>query len=303
MNSIPERQNAPLALRWLGAQRRLYAVAKILLGLQLILSGPLSVFVALVVMRWPDAKALATFWGLLVVAADLAWLTPWQRRLRDMAARTQELFDCDVLELPWNPIKTGTRPDPETAIEYAAKYQRDAPHMPTLLNWYPPAVGCVPLHSARVICQRSNCRWDAKQRRMYAGIVLGVVIVVVVFVFVVGLSREATLPNFLLGLLAPLIPMLVLGYRICLEQLEAAKRLDSIKQHIELLWHDLLEGTSESEVAARSRVLQDEIYESRRKSPPVFDAIFKFMRPSLEVQMTLSADELVAEVRQKLGSP
>ena len=48
---------------------------------------------------------------------------PWQKPLRERAARIQEAFDCDVLQLPGNEIKTGKRREPELIKEEADKYQ------------------------------------------------------------------------------------------------------------------------------------------------------------------------------------
>jgi len=56
-----------------------------------------------------------------------------------------------------------------------------------------------------------------------------------------------------------------------------------------------------TEVSKRARSLQDEILESRRKSPFVFDAIYKWLRPGYEAQMNFGVAELVAQAKQKLG--
>jgi hypothetical protein len=36
-----------------------------------------------------------------------------------------------------------------------------------LKDWYPVSVGQLPIHEARLICQRSNIWWDAKQKLRY----------------------------------------------------------------------------------------------------------------------------------------
>ena len=51
----------------------------------------------------------------------------------------------------------------------------------------------------------------------------------------------------------------------------------------------------------RSRGLQDEIFENRKRSPLVFDAIYKRLQRNFEVQMNHGVAELVAEAREKLG--
>jgi len=99
---------------------------------------------------------------------------------------------------------------------------------------------------------------------------------------------------------APLAPVLLLGLRQFTEQREAASRLDLLRDHSEQLWSDALAGRSKTELTARARSLQDEIFESRRKNPLVFDAIFKRLRRDYETLMIHGVAEYVSEAKQKL---
>jgi hypothetical protein len=298
---ITAEQNAERQLQRLAGQRQLYASAKAIFGWQMFLSGPVAVASAFAVLAFPALKGVAAGWGILVALTDICWLTPWQKRLRNEAARIQEAFDCDVLELPWNDLKAGNRPDPEFVKEHSDKYQRWKQKMPPLSNWYAPVVDELPLHIGRIACQRSNCRWDSQQRRRYAAWIMGVVIAVFVVVLAVAFGNRLTIEDFVLKVVAPLAPALVLGIRQFYEQIEAASRLDKLKEHSERLWKDALAGKSKTEITNRSRNLQDEILENRRKSPLVFDVIYKRLRPSYEQQMNFGVAELVAEAKQKLG--
>lgn len=112
MNSIPATQNSPLNLDRLAAQRQLYSKAKLILGWQVCFGGPLAVGFAFMALSFPTMKSFAALWGMLITLADIAWLSPWQKRLRSLAAQIQEQFDCDVLELPWNEVKVGKKPLP-----------------------------------------------------------------------------------------------------------------------------------------------------------------------------------------------
>jgi hypothetical protein len=82
----------------------------------------------------------------------------------------------------------------------------------------------------------------------------------------------------------------------------AAARLDKLKEHAERLWNEALSKKSAAALTAASRGLQDEILESRRRSPLVFDAVFKRLRKDYEGQMNHGAAELAAEAKQKLMS-
>jgi hypothetical protein len=303
MNNIPAAQNTDRQIQRLSAQRHLYAAAKTVFGWQVFLGGPVAVIFAFIVIVFPQIKGCAALWGILVSLCDLFWLTPWQKRLREKAARVQELFDCDVLSLPWNDLKAGSRPDPELIKEQSEKYQRWSTRMPTLRNWYGKDVGQLPLHVARIACQRTNCWWDSKQRRRYAVCVITLVLAVFATVSYLTFVRGFTIEDFVLKVAAPLAPALLLGVRQFNEQMDAARRLDKLKEHSERLWAEALSGTPEIEMTARARELQDEILENRKRGPLVFDVVYKLLQKRYEVQMNHGFAELVEEAKQRLGLP
>lgn len=302
MNNIPSAQNQDRQIRRLAAQRQLYSTAKEIFGWQLFISGPVSIAVAVAVLMLPETKAFAALFGLAVVVSDIAWLTPWQKRLRTQAAGVQEAFDCEVLELPWNGIKAGKRPEPELEIEQAARHKEAGGRMPPLTDWYSKDVGELPVHLARLICQRSNCWWDAKQRRLYATLVVAFVAAVSVAMLISALANGLTMEEFFLLVAAPLAPSLLIGYRQYSEQQEAADRIDKLKDHCDKVWGDALDGKSADDIAVKSRSLQDEIFESRKKSPLVFDFIFKKLRSGYESQMNHGSAEYISEAKRVLGT-
>lgn len=197
MNAIVKTENEPRQLQRLAAQRYLYSTAKRLYGTQLILAGPIAVVWAGAVAIAPDLKAAAGVWGVLISALDAIVLTPWQKRLRERAAKVQEMFDCDVLQLEWNYIKVGDKPDPELVKAEADKYAKIQNRFHSLQDWYPQAVSEVPHDIARVICQRANCWWDAEQRRGYARLLLGCLLVVGLAILGLGLVRGLTLKKLI----------------------------------------------------------------------------------------------------------
>lgn len=297
---IAVEQNTDRQLHRLAAQRQLYATAKKVFSWQVILGGPVAVVSALIVIASPGAKAYAAAWGLLITFCDLLWLTPWQKRLRDSAARIQEQFDCDVLGLKWNDLKAGKHPDPETINEQSAKYQNWANKMPPLNNWYPTRVDELPLHVGRIVCQRSSCRWDATQRRAYAIWVIGSVAVVFVTVCALALQGGSTVEDLLLRGIMPLAPALLIAVRQFTEHSDAADRLDKLKDHCGTVWKAALSGASKTALTSMSRNLQDEILENRRKAPPVLDFIFKRLRNNYERDMNYAADFYVNEAKAAL---
>lgn len=297
---IATEQNTEKQLHRLAAQRQLYATAKRVFGWQVFLAGPIAVTGVVFVLLRPEFKVYVASWGLLVALSDLFWLTPWQKSLRGSAARIQEAFDCDVLELKWNDLKAGKCPDPELVKAQSTKYEKWADKMPTLKDWYSPRVDELPLHVGRIVCQRANCWWDSTQRRHYAAWLGGFIALVFVVVCGFALGDGASLEALLLKGILPLAPALLIALRQFTEQREAADRLDKLKDHCSTIWKEALSGKSKSALTEVSRNLQDEILENRRKAPPVLDIIFKRLRNDYEASMNHAADHYVSEAKLTL---
>jgi len=297
---IATAQNTEKQLQRLAAQRQLYTTAKQIFGWQVIVGGPIAVAGAVLVLLRPEFKVYVASWGLLVALCDLLWLTPWQKSLRGAAARIQEAFDCDVLQLKWNDLKAGKHPDPELVSVQSSNYERCADAMPILENWYSPRVDELPIHVGRIVCQRSNCWWDSTQRLHYSVWLVGTVGLVFVVVCGLALVGGASLEALLLKGILPLAPALLIALRQFTEQREAADRLDRLKDHCGTLWKEALSGKSKSALTDMSRNLQDEILENRRRAPPVLDFIFKRLRHDYEASMNHAADHYVSEAKAAL---
>ena len=167
-NRIPLRQNEDLQLQRMAAQRRLYSRAKRILSWQMVITVALVVVWSFVERWFPMLKVYAALYGMTAVLLDIAVFTPLQNSLKQKAAGIQELFDCYVLDLPWQEIKAGRRPDAELVAEFSRLPSGVDYSSMKLLDWYPAESGTVPLFLGRLICQRANCWWDAKLRRRYA---------------------------------------------------------------------------------------------------------------------------------------
>ena len=300
MNKIPETQLDPTQLKRLAAQRQLYSNAKVIQAVQMGLStlGPpiFAVLVAFFSLR----PAYAASFGIIATCLNILWLTPRQRAFKKKAAKIQELFDCDVLKLPWRELTVGSRLEMETAEKYASKYKRKDHDYSKLENWYPKDVGELPLHLGRVICQRSNCWWDAQLRRRYAKWVIGSVLVVLIVVVSLGFIDGLTLQKIILAVVNPLMPAFVLGIQQYKEHIESATRLDKLKEYADGLWEKALSNANPDELAHDSRELQDEIYNHRRTSPLIFNWFYRHLRKGDEGLMNTAADEMVKKALEFL---
>lgn len=291
-NEIPKKQNMEENLRLLRAQRRIYARAKRLLALQMILTLALPVGFAVLVIFWSDLKALTAVIALAAVIVDTALLDRLQKDIRRLGAKIQEMFDCAVLDLPWDYFTVGDEPEPENIHEAAEAHGTNDDE--ALKNWYPLAAGTMPLYVGRIICQRTNLFYDAKLRRYVGKSTLTLVLGVTAILSFVGVALKLPLDVFILTVVAPVVPVIVWGTREFYRQRDAADASDRLRKQAEELWKRLLTETChETECAEQSRLFQNGIFERRVSAPVVFGWIYKRLRPKLEPQMDAGAEAMV----------
>jgi hypothetical protein len=250
----------------------------------------------------PDRKRVVAFASLVITIIDITILDRLQNSILRSDAKIQEQFDCTVFELPWDKFTVGAKIEPETIHAASSKY-RGGKADPKLLNWYLTVVGSIPLHLARIICQRTNLWYDAKLRRQYGRIVIGITIALSLLLVVIGILRGLTIDSFVLTVLAPAAPIIIWGVREYLRQRDASEMLDRIRLESEALWDHAKAGAcSDGECTTLSRQFQNAIYERRSTSPLIFDWIYKIQRPRLEDQMNRGAEDFVQEITAQSGN-
>jgi hypothetical protein len=295
--NIIQMQNQSDQLQMLAAQRNLYSTAKWIIGLQMILSGLIAVGASVLAIWNPEVKGYVILWGITVLIFDQMVFNPYQKKLRENAAKIQELFDCTVLGLLWNEIKVGKRPDAELIYEHEQKYRLSGESIEPLKNWYPVSIESVPHELGAVICQRANVYWDSKLRRKYAATVFIVALTVTAILVWVAFHKSISLLNMIAFVAMPMTSAYVLAHRQITEHREAAERLDKLKEHSDKLFAEAIGGASTSDIKAKSRILQDEIFDGRKRNPPIFDFIFKMLRPQSEPEMNRGAEALVKDAK------
>jgi SMODS-associating 4TM effector domain len=293
-NNIPQLQNEESALRLLAAQRRLYGRAKNALALQVILVVILPAFLLVIEHLAPGFNVWAAFIGLTISILDVLLFEPLKSKLRHKGAAIQELFDCSVLGLEW-PVLKDHKPDREDVHGASGDYCNGV-----LKDWYPTAVGTLPLYVGRIICQRSNCSWDSKLRRHYRTAVVSLLAVAAIGVVVVALVNNVTFGDFVLSFMAPVLPVALWAIREVMQQSESADRSDHLKYFGDELWeHTMRRSLLADDATVQSRMLQDEIFEHRRENPLIFDWFYNLLRKTFEQQMVQSADDMIREAQEK----
>ncbi len=325
---ITARQNEPKSIEKLAAQRHLYTTAKRVFSVQAVFVAPLALIGSLVAMSYPDTKPYFALWGFLFGALDLLLITPWIHRMKETAAKIQEVFDTYVLAIPWNDIKLGRRPDVEAISEHSDSYSSFRhpegkitfwtlaawpfkkawaiasavmrffaiePSKQSLVDWYSPQVAEVPEMLGKIICQRTNCAYDLRVRKSYSTWLLILTLAAAAAIVALPLVKGFSAQDLVVASLVPAAPVLLFGIRSFRENMQATAKTVRIKEGLEKIWKEALAGKGETVLAPLVRCLQDEIYDHRRSSPLVFDSVYNWMRGKLERQAEASAAEMVSE--------
>ena len=296
-NKITVLQDDPAQINVLAARQDTYANATALLLVQLALNVGFPVVGAAIALFTPEIKPHVAALALAVIVLDTLLIDRRQRLLLRRAAKIGEHYDCAVLDLPWDQFTVGEKVEAEdihrAASTYLKRHGEDG-----LKGWYPQGASEVPLHLGRIVCQRTNLRYDSELRRSYGTWLLCSSLALVCFFVVVGFYNDLSLTAWVLTM-APATPFLSWAAREYYRQSDAADTLDSLRKEARTLWERCLNGQCEAdECTVKSRELQSAIYLRRVITPLVFPLVYRFRRAGLEDEMKEGATQLVAEYKQ-----
>ncbi len=299
---IVDRENLLKNIERLAAQKEMYFQAKRLFALQFIVTGVVTVLLALIGIALSylssgfDWNWVRGGYGLIAATGDLLLLNHFINQLRQKAACVQELFDCDVLDLQWNKVCCGEQTKPEEIKKYADKHLKRVKSYDKLKTWYAETIKEVDGPAAKVICQRSNFAYDVAIRRSFLFWVVGISLGIVAGVLVIALIMNAPARAIVSMSLFPILPIILFLGKLVKEHRTSLQNLDDLNSTITRLWADVLGGTA-GNVEATVRQVQDKIYQNRKTSPLIPEWFYDWQRPGLERQMYYGVAELVEQYK------
>ena len=300
-NDIPVRQNQPEFIELLKASTRAYRNVKVVANIQTWLAVSAAIVGPLVAALLPDYKIVSALYAIGALIVDVVFLERMAKHYQDTGAKIQEVFDTELLHIPWNPVRV-LKPDLEEVVGLARK-MTNKKKLETLPDWYPAECGELPLEYARLICQRANMRWDATLRRRYSVAFIVVLVLIGAVALVFGLAMKWNLADFVMVVILPLLPIAIKILRESGKHVESAVASDRAKNILEATWRRIMtEDVSLEELVTQSRHLQDELYDRRRHSPTVPEFVYLFWRDDQEQEMVGGSQKLVEDVRQKLAA-
>ena len=295
MKTIFQAQNEEMHINQLAAQRQLYFEGKRLQWYLFVIVVPITILIFVLGNLFQSFQTFTAFWGGIITLIEIAVLNV-ESNFRIKASKIQELFDCEVLQLPWNKVKCQTKPDLEDIIHYSKKHLSEPGNREKLINWYFEKSDCLSLPYSRLICQRANLSWDSKLRRRFGRIILLILSGLFFIMTIIAFSVNLTVNTFFLFWLLPILPVYVWGCIQCFSQFQAANELDKLKQILDEIWDDIFQKNANNEdICKISRDIQDEIFSTRKNTIAIPDVIYNKFRDNDQSWMYKTSDQLCIE--------
>lgn len=295
MNQIAEIQNTPKQIERLAAQRELYTSAKKYYAIQLIGNILIPIVGSIIAIYYNDYAAYVGLYGICFFLIDIIFIERIITERRTKAAKIQELFDCDVLQLRKSPLKTADDIVVEEVLTHYKAFQKAKKDISKIKDWYPKETKVLSIEYARLICQKTNCWWDSKLRTKYCNLLLIICVALGLGILIYGVIKEMPLEQVVL-ITSGLIPFFQFSAKQYMDNMDSADRLTKVNQYINKIWNKILNQTIEtSSIEEAARRIQDEFYDNRIKSPLILDSFYWIFRHNNEGLMTRTAETLIEE--------
>ncbi len=298
MNNINDSQNTEKQIRRLAAQRQYYANAKEYSAIRFLGSIIIPTILALICLFIPAIAAYAGLYSIVFLLVDVVFLEKRISISKRKAERIQEMFDCDVLDLPASILELQTEVYDEDIMEHSNLYLERMRSFHDLENWYAPAIHLVDISAARILCQKGNVHWDATIRKAFTGWVKLLAYMMFGIVLLVGLIAKLPFSAVIL-ILNSLLPLVRYSSRESIDNDNACRRLESLRIIFEAAWKQATAHTMNSRVLlALSRAAQDVLFAHRTESPLIPDWVFQRSRSKNESIMKQTTLEQITELKE-----
>ena len=292
MNDFLIKENLPINIDRLDAQRHLYSKAKYRSYVIAILCVFVPVILAVGKIVSPNLDALIK--GTSIYSFVLLVLKPklnsWVESYKKLAARIQQQFDCNVFGLVWDEALCGQQPTLEEIHNAKTGKNRD-----NLTNWYETPIEKLDRISAIVVCQRANIVYDKSLRMFFKGGILAVSVLLALLIFCVGICQNDNLWDWFLNIVIPISPLLVWGYDLysqCNQDVAYLHNLDSLVSQA-LVKLQEKRDVLENEVVR----IQNFIFLHRKTAYAIPDFIYKWKRKNMEAATHYSIQHLVENLK------
>jgi hypothetical protein len=280
MNNIKLNQELPQNMKFLKAQRVIYANAKKIYRLQLTITILVVVILNVIklIQKSFTSIDLTPYIALVSVSItlfDLLFLSGYLSKFKTNGAKVQELFDCNVYDMEWNETNSGDKPENWIIEEAENKYHHN-PKAP-LSNWYHIELDGLNQQDAVLRCQETNLEYDRKLRYHFKNDCLIICLAIVVLSFATATIINASLQGYLTNFIAPTLPLIVILIKLVIDNDKAVKSLEEVRKAARKLRNagGILSMT-------QLRQVQDKLYCSRKDSSLIPENYYEYRRSKLE---------------------
>ncbi len=297
MNQITTIQNSEQQLERLAAQRELYSSAKRRFNLQLIGNLLIPISLSLVAAFIGNFSVYTALYGIVFFIIDTILIEPIIKDRKAKAAKIQELFDSDVLEISKSPFKTADDITVEEVLTHYNAHKKIESNIEKIRDWFNVDLTGLDVSIARLICQRVNYSWDCRLRTSYGKILKVIIVILPIIIFIVGVFVPLTLEQVAL-ILSGLLPVFRFLTKQYQENKDSSEKLNKLNSFFNKIWERILRNeVDKTELDEIARKIQDEIYDNRVRSPLIPDSYYWIYRPDDESLMTKTAETLVLEFK------
>ncbi|MEU4339433.1 S-4TM family putative pore-forming effector [Micromonospora lupini] len=263
IHQLADRQDS------IAAVRLLKAIAVAHLHNQRAQALSLGVSIALAVaglLTGPGSRYGATvaLGGALWAAIYTGVMAPWAERYLQIAATLQEMFDADLLGLPWNRVAVGDRIGHDEVSRLSRRFRGDEDR---LRGYYLVTRAAAPYDM--LFCLEQNLAWGSRVRLRFAQMMLGLLILWSASGVLFSLASGATVSRLVVGWFVPSLGLLLL----CLDMYRT--QMASTRERLRVLGlvRSVIDEPSSPVIATPAaltffvRQVQDTLYHMRRLQP------------------------------------
>lgn len=221
------------------------------------------------------------YYGIIVLVITIIFSTVISS-MKKCAATIQEMFDCDVLHIPWSELKVGKRVGREDIFK-ASKYYKKRNKKDEFLNWYLNKDYEANENVMALLCHAKNFGWDKSQRDVMSKIYFITMLLSFLILLAYGLWSKSSLEDFLFYIVFTL-PFFRHVIMLYVENNKSINRIIRVKDFIEKKIQSIkISGMINDDILSHElRAIQDEVYAHRSTSNPVPNCLHRFMRKNNE---------------------
>ncbi|MFY1652152.1 S-4TM family putative pore-forming effector [Solwaraspora sp. WMMB762] len=294
IHHIADRQDSAAALRLLKA----VAVAHFYNQRAQALSFGVSITLAVAGLltgldsRYSAAVALA---GALWAAVYAGVVRPWAERHLRIAATIQEMFDTDLLSLPWNQVAVGNRISQEEVSRISRRFRGSEDR---LRSYYLVARARAPY--VVLFCLEQNLAWGSRIRLRFAQMMLSALALWSAAGILFTLATGATVSGLVVGWFVPSLGLLLLCLEMYRTQMASTRErlrvLGLVRQVIDEPSSPAIDTPAAVKFFARQ--VQDALYHMRRLQPRLPEWYFRRYHDQDKFDFQVKMQELEARFPQ-----